>query len=220
MSIAVTCPSCDKEYKVKDDSAGKKLRCKNCQTVIPIPEATEPAESDPWDAADDGAEAAPVMRAPPRMRKSKPKSEKSSRPRRSSGTGMPATVIVSICANGLMILLNLFGIVDYLMEGGNAARTGGRAAGTLIPVGIEIAIITGLVGRRMSSRRNSIILDGLGLVLGIGGLGMVLFLANRQPQLVAGGLTLVISIASVKIALWITDMVVLLSPSAQDWCNQ
>lgn len=37
MSLTVSCPECDKKLKVKDDAAGKKIRCPGCSTVFPVP---------------------------------------------------------------------------------------------------------------------------------------------------------------------------------------
>lgn len=34
--IDVSCPNCSKVYRVSDDKAGKKLRCRECQAVVPI----------------------------------------------------------------------------------------------------------------------------------------------------------------------------------------
>jgi hypothetical protein len=227
MSIAVICPSCAKEHKVKDDSAGKKLRCKSCQTVISIPAVAATVESDPWDTADDGAEAAPVMRAPPpRMRKSNPKPEKSSRPRRSSGTGMPAAVIVAICANSVMFALNLFGVIGVFVQFGqtsNGAVAAGQTCGVIFPLIIEVAVVVGLLRQNNRIRWNSIVLDGLGLAVGLLTLAGILFLGAQHPQIggaAAVGTGAVVAVLAIKVVLWITDMVALLTPSAQEWCNK
>jgi uncharacterized RDD family membrane protein YckC len=39
MAINVTCPSCNQAYSVPDDKAGKKFRCKGCESVVTIPDA-------------------------------------------------------------------------------------------------------------------------------------------------------------------------------------
>ena len=41
--IKFSCSKCDKAYRVSDDYAGKKVRCKECQTVNMIP-AAQPAQ--------------------------------------------------------------------------------------------------------------------------------------------------------------------------------
>lgn len=42
MPISVTCSDCDKKLKVKDEAAGKKVRCPGCSNVISVPRAPEP----------------------------------------------------------------------------------------------------------------------------------------------------------------------------------
>ena len=37
MPIQVSCPVCAKIYKVKEEAAGKKLRCKDCGETVSIP---------------------------------------------------------------------------------------------------------------------------------------------------------------------------------------
>ncbi|MEX0725660.1 MAG: hypothetical protein WD065_05295 [Planctomycetaceae bacterium] len=37
MTIQVKCPKCSKEYRLKDEMAGKKIRCKECETSIAVP---------------------------------------------------------------------------------------------------------------------------------------------------------------------------------------
>jgi hypothetical protein len=58
MPIDVTCSSCGSSYKLKDEFAGKKARCKECQSIILIPEIMDsysvladddvPVESKSW----------------------------------------------------------------------------------------------------------------------------------------------------------------------------
>jgi|GEM_PF-6637864 len=81
MSIEVICPSCETSHKFKDESAGKKLKCKGCQTLIPIPAAAAAVEADPWDNLDenDGAEELPPVVRKPAAKKKTKKSAASSR---------------------------------------------------------------------------------------------------------------------------------------------
>lgn len=37
MTIAISCPDCGRAYRLPDDKAGKRIRCKNCPAVIPVP---------------------------------------------------------------------------------------------------------------------------------------------------------------------------------------
>lgn len=58
--IEFSCPSCSKKYRVKDDFAGRKARCKECGSTMPVPAA-----------GDDTTAATPA--APP-QRSSRPQS--------------------------------------------------------------------------------------------------------------------------------------------------
>ena len=40
MAIAFSCPECGKQYKVKDELAGKPVTCKTCSAAIRVPVAT------------------------------------------------------------------------------------------------------------------------------------------------------------------------------------
>ena len=46
MSIEFACPSCGKSYRVRDDLAGKRAKCKACQTPMSIPVLQPVASSD------------------------------------------------------------------------------------------------------------------------------------------------------------------------------
>ena len=37
MSISVQCPGCEKKLKVKDELAGKRVKCPNCAQVVVVP---------------------------------------------------------------------------------------------------------------------------------------------------------------------------------------
>ena len=39
--LKVKCTECKRQYRVADDYAGRKIRCKNCKTVIVIPKQEE-----------------------------------------------------------------------------------------------------------------------------------------------------------------------------------
>ncbi len=44
-----SCPQCTRRFRWKEEIAGRKTRCKQCQTVIKIPDAPEAPEADPVD---------------------------------------------------------------------------------------------------------------------------------------------------------------------------
>ncbi len=72
MTIKVECPQCDKAFRLPDESAGKKFRCKACSAVIAVPSAEEEV-----DVTDDVIDDDPPVRrkasgAKPKRRKPKP----------------------------------------------------------------------------------------------------------------------------------------------------
>ena len=216
MPIQVVCPNCDKTYKVKDEAAGKKLRCKTCETVIPIP-AADVAEPDPWDVLpEEGNEnELPPSELPPVQRKKRPQGQ-AKRTRAGSGGGMPVTVIVSIVLCGVMIALNILAAIASLL---GADVTNG--VGGVIRLAVNATIIKGLVDRSNRLRWNAIFLDGIGLAWAFLCGGAIVFFADG-PKLdnMPGGKTGFVVILAFQIVLWIVDLTMLVSPSARDYCNQ
>lgn len=215
MPIEVVCPSCDKVHKVKDEAAGKKLRCKGCQTVIPIPAAAAAVEDDLWETLDEnegGEELPPVIRqASPTKKKS------SKRSHSSSGDGMPVTVILSVGINGLFALYAAYSAVDFLMAG-----VIGKAIGSGVRVLFDIMIIKGLFDRSNRLRWNSIMLDGLGLGFLFLCFAPTALLARQQleQQVAADAIGLLLLVFVIQSVLWLADLILLLTPSAKEHCNQ
>jgi hypothetical protein len=216
MSIQVICPTCDQVHTVKDEAAGKKLRCKGCQAVIPIPAADEVEQADPWDTGelDEPAPRRTLQQAPRRPRKT---SAEPKLARRSSRDGMPATIIIALIVNGLLIGFNILAIIGSITMVNNILVL----IWSILRILIEAAVIKGLVDRSNRIRWNSIILDAVGLALVLLCFAPAIFLvpdALRQPG-VAVGAAAVIAVYVLQSMLWIVDIVVLLSPSARDYCN-
>ncbi len=46
MPIDVVCPKCGKDYRVKDERAGTRIRCKECQTAISVPALSQDDDLD------------------------------------------------------------------------------------------------------------------------------------------------------------------------------
>lgn len=214
MPIEVTCPTCSRAYKVKEEAAGKKLRCKGCETVIPIPDAVDIVdEEDPWDGLDEQDQ--PAL---PPARVSRPKA----RPKSSGGgssSGMPPTIIGSLVLCAITIVVALLGVAGMIVTGDFRK---------VIAAGIRIlvagVIMKGLLDRRDRIRRNAIMLDCLGLgLLGLCVTPALLF-ANQQAAIVekmdAGSMTLAMVGLGFQMLIWIVDLVLLLSPSAKSYTNQ
>src|SRR5579872_2817602 len=175
MPIQVVCPTCEKSYKVKDEAAGKKMRCKGCETVIPIPAPADVDQADPWDALPEaGEEGEATPQLPPVQRKKKPQPT-SKRSRASASDGMPVTVIVSIVICGVIAAGSVVGMVLNLTQ-----SNAGGAGGGLIRLGIACSIINGLRSRKNYSRWAAIILDAVGLAFTFLCIGGALLLFHQQ----------------------------------------
>jgi hypothetical protein len=58
MTISLSCDSCGRNYKLKDEAAGKKIRCKDCETILHVPELDNDLEDygdDSWSDSGGGA---------------------------------------------------------------------------------------------------------------------------------------------------------------------
>jgi ribosomal protein S27E len=110
MTIHVTCDSCFMNYQLKDELAGRKVRCKHCQSIIEVPRVGKPtieAEDDHWfDEPDEPADApAPVRR------KKKGKKKRLREREGSSGFRLGIVAVIGMAFVGLFVLMCLVGIV-------------------------------------------------------------------------------------------------------------
>ena len=88
MSIRVTCPQCQTTVSVREEAAGKSVRCKVCQGSLRVPAALEDIEEE--------------YGRPEQARKtSKTKS-------RSAKSGTPHGVVLAMSCVGVLMLLNLW----------------------------------------------------------------------------------------------------------------
>ncbi|MGZ0167174.1 MAG: MJ0042-type zinc finger domain-containing protein [Planctomycetales bacterium] len=81
MTIEFECPDCSREYRVKDELAGRGVTCKDCGTKINVPDPD--AEDEEWDDYDEEPAPAPARRRPKKSgtsKKSKKKTAESSGP--------------------------------------------------------------------------------------------------------------------------------------------
>lgn len=67
MSVRVACVKCNKTFTLKDEFAGRKIRCPECQSIIQVPGASAPAATSAAPARSSAA-AAPVRTAPAQAR--------------------------------------------------------------------------------------------------------------------------------------------------------
>lgn len=112
MAISFECTGCGKEYKVKDDLAGKRIRCKGCETVVTVPSSEE--EED-WLSVEveDWTEPQPASPAPPRSSSKKKSGSKKngSKRKRSSSSHAPR---IGAIAGGVFTVLIVLAFVGRL----------------------------------------------------------------------------------------------------------
>lgn len=141
MSIHVQCQDCGKQYRVGDDKAGKRLRCKSCGAIVPIPasqsdefgfddEFKDDYGLDDYGADDYGAPA-PAPRRRSGSRYNTGADSGSSRPRRSSGgkrsskrrkkkSGSKTGVIIGGSVGGVIGLLIVIGAIVAVARGASS----------------------------------------------------------------------------------------------------
>lgn len=189
MSISVECPECQATYNVKDELAGKKIRCKKCEGVIRIP-------ADEFDFGADEFDDEEEEEAPRVVKKSKSKTTKKRTSRRSGG-GMPVAIIIAIICLVMMIgftLVNMFGTLSGENEfAQNQARKSGAIMGDLVRLIIQIAVLVG-VARGSSGIRTPAIALGVIFIIFIGGFGIIGALNRPDGGLLAAILAFAVSL--------------------------
>lgn len=127
MSISAKCRKCGRRYSVKDEHAGKKFRCKECQAPVAVPKP-QVLEADVWEAEDasagfdyedyddydTGYAPPPPRRAPRKKAPAAPKKKK--RPRKRSSGSNSASMAGRICG-GLLVGLVVMGAVLRAVNG-------------------------------------------------------------------------------------------------------
>jgi hypothetical protein len=48
MTISLSCDTCGRSYQLKDEAAGRKIRCKDCESILTVPELNAGFDDDPW----------------------------------------------------------------------------------------------------------------------------------------------------------------------------
>lgn len=104
MAISVECSACGQSYRLKDEMAGRKIRCKACQTPIEVPlsETEEEWGETSWPANRSG------RGGESRKRKAVPKA---------SGSGKSVLVVIGAVAGLLLIVGVVWGLLKFLPSG-------------------------------------------------------------------------------------------------------
>lgn len=126
--IPIQC-DCGRTLKLKDELAGKRVRCPDCSEMIKVPKAED--EDENWeDMAEDDSEELPTP--PPRAKKSSarsPKKSSSKKSRRAPGSGITSKKIFG----GLILVLGvalLGAIVVFIVSGEFQPK---RLGGLILP---------------------------------------------------------------------------------------
>jgi hypothetical protein len=125
MAINVACPSCGRQYSVKDDSAGKRFKCKDCEAVVEVPavgsDAADDDYGDPYGAVDDAGMDMPAP-VTGRRRMSPPSV---AAPEVTSRTQIPAICMYVVCGisignSVIRLALEAMGMAGPLPQFGEA----------------------------------------------------------------------------------------------------
>lgn len=169
MAISISCGKCGKRYSVKDELAGKKIRCKECETLVAVP---TPDDDDPFGGGDikssgraiaeveDEEMTSPAPRRKSSIRSRKAKSSTNRAKWSARFSGMPTSAMLAIGIWGLFtavsigFTLRLLTIVALLLsDGASLSANGyGQLTGDITRTVIEVALMRGLLGRSGSSR--------------------------------------------------------------------
>lgn len=119
MAISVECSACGQTYRLKAEMAGRKIRCKACQTPIEVPlaEAEEEWGEASWPASGSGRGGA--------SRKTKAVPKK-------SGNSKSVLIVVGAVAGLVLLVALVWGLLKFLPSG-NTQLADGASTSTPTP---------------------------------------------------------------------------------------
>jgi len=204
--------------------AGKRFRCKECQSIVTVPGASAGSdEDDPFSGADlqstgeairkgrrddEGEDEDENPYSSPKS-KSKPAKKKKSR-----GPSMPLIAIVAIV---LQCLLTLYPVIWFLAVAseGELVSRGEIVVIMMIRLAIAITVLVGLIRRKQIARQCSRGLCIFGLI--VCGLiaALILGLGDLSDDTISNSIDFV-----VQWIVWLTLLICLSTESAADWFNE
>jgi hypothetical protein len=160
MAISVNCPSCARQYSVKEEAAGKKFKCKDCGAVVQVPDggaggggdAFSEDYGDPYNPYADDEMAAGG--APPPMATRRPKKRSGgSKAAAAERTKLPAIfLMIIVCLSFLNhaggIVMHFMGIEAFPMgpaqnEAEEIGRMVGGVVGGVVGLGADALVFFG-----------------------------------------------------------------------------
>jgi predicted Zn finger-like uncharacterized protein len=130
MSLTVECPECGKRYQIKDELAGKAIRCRECQATIRVPIMETEDESLDFDASEMEADE-PQDELPPSRPKSKPAPKPIAKKKRTSSSSSAWKWVLGIL--GGFVLLGAICCGGLVWMGSRAVSQ--LTAGVPVPAG-------------------------------------------------------------------------------------
>src|SRR5262249_6581835 len=132
MPVAFSCPECGKQLNVRDDLAGKRIKCPGCGAVVSVPDSDGPPPSARVKAGrSEAASARKLVTKPQRSRDEDEDDDESSdrksgtkgrRPLRKTGSNRG--LIISLCVGGgVLVLAAVLTIVLWPKKQTNNADT-------------------------------------------------------------------------------------------------
>ena len=124
MAISVACPSCGRQYSVKDEAAGKRFKCKDCEAAVDVPEAGAGDEFGADDYGDPyGGDAGAPLAAPAPARRRSSAGHSASAAAAAQRTTLPAIFMYAVC--GFSIAYTILQIVGTAVGVLNPEARGG-----------------------------------------------------------------------------------------------
>lgn len=104
MSITVACRECDHAWKVKEELAGRKVKCPECGESVTVPEGDDPPRKRKERQDDE-----------PRRKKKKSKKAKG---------GLPMGLVLGLVGGGAVLLIGIVVVLVVASNGGNTDQPG------------------------------------------------------------------------------------------------